>query len=215
MIHNLRGRSSLATPVLRIRSEQHGTPGIAPVFLETFPNAGVLGVASEDLTWIADGGLTVTGGQCVTTVTIGQGRAEHDTTTDDMFVQIDWAAGAVTNNDISLIGRWGATTPNFYDDDGVVLFVFVNGADVDVAIQGWISTGTVDSTTLTSTSAIATWRLECEGTTARGYRDGVLVVSGSLGALTPGGAAGTRAGLYAETGGAPANAYDNFTFGDL
>lgn len=185
-------------------------------YLETFPNTGSLTSTPEDLTWNNGPVFTVavSGAQAVVQGpnSVGNARAEHDTTTSDMFVQADVTA-LVASDLLYLIGAAGNDT-DIEADQGVALFVTSNGTNTDVQLVGWFPFGDICTlVTLTSTSPVATWRLELDGDTARGYRDGVLICSGSIsGALSPV-PAGTRAGF--QIGNGVSVAIDNFEYGDL
>lgn len=205
----LGGRVPFASP-LEPRSPQarRHTPTATP-FCETFPNDGDFTVTAEDLTWLVDSG-TIASGRCRKTVFYALARAEHDMTSQDQFVQCDWVTTDVTNNDLWLLARV-TTTPATFIWDAIGLFIFRSGADCFVSIFDWAASSDVGGTvTLSNTSPVATWRLEVEGTTARGYRDGVLVVSQDVSAVSPY-PSGTRAAFYLEND----TEIDNFCFGDL
>lgn len=209
------GRSSVATPARRRRLP--AAPPASPVtsFLETFPNDGVMDVTAEDLTWIFSSGQipVVASGQCTTGASFGasaRARAQHDTTSIDQYVQCDWITAAA-NDEIFLMAREdtaGGTDPD--SDNAFYMFVYYDGSGVTVTLQDWQTGDYFDNQNFLETP-FATWRLEVEGTAIRGYRDGVLKVSGDTTGYT---AAGTRAGFEIDSGsGHPV--IDNFEFGNL
>jgi len=205
------GRSRVGTPARRgplgTRSPIAAT---LAAFTETFPNDGPLDSTGEDLTWNVEAvgvGPTVSSG-AVTGIG-AQARAEHDTSTRDMFVAAD-AADLDNGDSFFLIGRAGDTS-EIGGDEGVYLYVQRNASDTYIEIGGWLPSGVIDSDTLGST-ADATWRLELSGMTATMLRNGVQVLTGTC-SNTP---VGTRAGFQVNaSGSAPAMSLDNFTFGDL
>ena len=182
-------------------------------YLETFPTNGDV-EAGQDLTWNSiPPEVTVVGNQAEPSSTVSLARAEHDTSDDDMYVQADWTAGDLTDDGIWLVGRCGDSA-DLGSDTGVYLWVLVDGADLAVEIGGWGVAGTIATATLLSTSALATWRLELNGTTCRAYRNGVEVASGTS-SLSPQ-PDGTRAGFEVDAqGGGATTAIDNFEYGDL
>lgn len=208
MIHNLRGRSTLATPVLRVRSEQHGAPGVAIAYTETFPNDGDMSVTAEDLTWnVTAGVVQVVSGQA-TGATLGEAFAQTALPSTDMFVQAE-LANTDSGDTLFLVGR--ANTDG--TTDGVYLYIEDDGADTYIELGGWApASGVIDSDTLTSSTADATWRLELQGTSALCFRNGVQVLSGIPNVL----ADGLYAGFQMNSGGSPPEgAIDNFTYGEL
>jgi hypothetical protein len=210
---SLGGRARQYQRVTRQRPSRAPAAVVSGVsYLETFPTDGDLDVTPEDLTWNVDpfGGVpAVSGAACSVPAGLGSARAEHDTNTVDMYVQAE-LVNTDSNSDLFLIGRAGDSA-DISTDQGVYLFVNHGASDTAVELGGWSPSGVIDSDTLGVTGD-ATWRLELEGTDARAYRDGVLVLSGTCSA-TP---TGTRAGFQLSVDTTPPLAsIDTFEFGDL
>lgn len=192
-------------PITRVRPSRAPAAVFGVRYVETFPTAGDLDSAAEDLTWTASN-MSVSSGQAtVTAPSLGEAQAEHNVSSLNMYVQVDFTA-CPTSGNVFLVGR--ASGALLAQDDGVYFYVQENGGATDVELGGWVpASGVIDSDSLAS-SPVATWRLELEGTTARGYRNGVLVVSGTCSA-TPD---GLRAGFQLNEVG---STLDNFEYGDL
>jgi hypothetical protein len=184
-------------------------------YLETFTGSdGNLGTVTTDLTWtVPAGSVPLVSSNQATAVGIGVGRAEHETSTTDQYVECDWTAAAALDQ-IFLFARnddAGGADPN--SDNKVYLFVHTtDGIGTEVEIDNWLGTGTALDVTLPASGPIATWRLEVEGTTATAYRDGVSVLTGSIADYSPA-PAGKQAGFEVEIG--TTAVIDNFGFGDL
>lgn len=215
------GRYRQFQRVTRIRPPRAPAAIFAAHTCETFTGPdGNLGTVTTDLSWSVQSGQepVVSANQCTTAGagTTGTGRVDSDTASTNQFVECDWTAAA-QNDVLQLFAREGTEGgANLFGDEKIVLYLAWDGTDeVTVDLKDYQSNDMLATqVVLTPTTAVATWRLEVDGDVVRGYRNGVLVITGDATGYAP---AGTKAGFEIDPSffGPPLATIDNFCFGDL
>ena len=190
----------------------------AVVYTESFNKAD--GSLGPDLTWVvgAAANAAVESNRAVNDgsdpAVFATARAEHDTSSPNMYVQADIAVADDFNDIVILVGRCGDTASL---DSDVGVYMQIDGAAnptlTNVAIADLDDDDPFDNYQAAGIDMVATWRLELDGNEGRAYRNGVLLLTSDITAIT---ATGTRAGfILSDVTASPRCAIDNFEYGDL
>jgi hypothetical protein len=184
------------------------------VFSESFDKAD--GALGPDLTWsVGTSAPVVVSMQAEgSPFSLAFARAEHDTGSPDMYVQADITVSDDDDDLVILVGRTDNAGTIDFGQPGVVVQIDGATSPTLTAVSTYdLFDGTFyDVFSDTGIDMVATWRMELDGTDARIYRNGVLLLTSDISANT---STGTRAGFALNDVSTPPVAIDNFEFGDL
>lgn len=181
----------------------------ATTYTEAFTRADSTSVMGNDLTWTQVAGTfgtySNTGFLNTDSVTYNLARAEHDLSSADHYSQLQLAtpSGALTPGNTDFNGpaaRHASAAQTCY-----MTSIFTTDQYITKVVAG---TGTNLANAASTFGTTITYKIECNGSTIKGYNDGVEVVSVTDSSIT----GNTRCGISASLA---LTCWDNFECADL